>query len=110
MAFVYNNEYRMKNLVVTKTVSGSVVSGYPVTYVITDSFTSGSTYAALTEDEFAQLSDADYATRLSAFRTYVEGEESGLTLGTGSGTDETNDASGTDTVNCTAGTGSGGST
>ena len=101
MGWVNNGNYRMQNLVVTKSVDGSPASGYPKTYSILDAFTwNAVNYPLLTETQFAQLSDTDYGTRRSAFRDYIEDEETGITLPD----DETNQSSGYDTSTCALGT------
>jgi len=73
MSYTNNGYSRRKTLTITKT-------GYSIEYVITDAFTDPSnvSYAALTDTEFAQLSDADYNTRLTSFIAHVYAVETGL--------------------------------
>jgi hypothetical protein len=70
-------DYRMKTLTVSKYVNSSLISGYPLSYNITDAFTGNSiSYSALSDSDFAALDNLDYARRGVAFYNYVEGLES----------------------------------
>lgn len=76
MAYVNTGYERAKTLTVDKQVSSVSLSGYPKTYNILLEFTvAPTTYPLLTSDAFAQLSTEDYATRLAAFKVYVQNEE-----------------------------------
>lgn len=66
---------RATSLTVTKTVGG--VQIYSRVYNLLSSF---STYAAITSNECARLSVADYNDRLTSFISYVESAEVGLTI------------------------------
>ena len=73
MGYVNTGYARKKTLTITK---GSTVTSYN----ITDAFTyGGTTYALLTDTQFAQLSNADYESRRTAFIAYVASLNSGLT-------------------------------
>ena len=69
----YNTGYaRRKILTVTK-------GDYNQQYNICSGFIDdGKTYPALSDDEFARLTDAEYNARLAAFCNYVYGQEDGL--------------------------------
>lgn len=66
---------RATSLTVTKTVGG--VQIYSRVYSLLSSF---STYAAITANDCARLSVADYQDRLTGFISYVESAEVGLTI------------------------------
>nr|WP_320037195.1 hypothetical protein [uncultured Bacteroides sp.] len=70
---------RATSLTVVKTVGG--VQIYSRIYNLLSSF---STYVAITANDCARLSVADYTDRLTAFKTYVESIEIGLTVNTAS--------------------------
>jgi len=76
---VYNGKYRRKTFVLDKVDSeGSSILGYPKTYSITSSFTVGEiTFPALTNAQFARLSEDEYNTRLAAFYAYVDANNDG---------------------------------
>lgn len=72
MAYSNTGYARCKNLVITK-------GGASTSYSITAKFTYSSTvYPALTDDEFARLSDSDYNRRRSAFISYIYSRHDGL--------------------------------
>ena len=72
MAYINTGYARNKTLTVTK-------GTYSQRYDICTGFTwSGRTYASLSDEGFAQLSDADYEQRRAAFIAYVYSLEDGL--------------------------------
>ena len=74
MAQVYSNTgyARMKTLTVRRGSDSS-------TYTITNQFVyDGSTYTAITDEQFARMSSEDYNARLTAFAHYVYGLNDGL--------------------------------
>lgn len=72
MAYINTGYARYKTLVITK---GQISASYE----ITASFTyGGTTYTALTNDQFALLSDRDYEARRTAFINYVYSQHAGL--------------------------------
>lgn len=68
---------RATSLTITKSVGGSAV--YIKTYSLLLAF---STYTAISSATCASLSIEDYTARLAAFKTYVESNETGLTVNT----------------------------
>ena len=72
MAYVNNGEYRCKILTVNKKVEDESIPGYPKEYNITSAF---GAFSELTTEQFQQLSDGDYTTRLAAFYVYVDTQE-----------------------------------
>ena len=60
---------------VTKKIAGTVVAGYPRTYRIGDAFEN---YTAVSDEELSNIPVADFKSRLSAFKKYVEGIEVGI--------------------------------
>ena len=107
MAWVFDGTYRYQKLVVTKWSGTTPVAGYPKYYSILDEFEWDSvTYGELLPfvgggTALGRLSVADYNTRLSAFRNYLEDLETGLVLPD----DESNLSSGTDVITCVIGGG-----
>ena len=72
MAYENTGYARKKTITITK---GSAVN----TYQITAQFSYNNTlYPALTDDEFAKMSNSDYETRRTAFVNYLYGLHSGL--------------------------------
>lgn len=72
MAYHYTGIARRKILTVTK-------GSYSQSYNICSSFTiNEKTYPALSDDEFARLSQGEYEARLDDFCDYVYDEEDGL--------------------------------
>ncbi len=72
MAYHNTGYARRKILTVTK-------GDYNQEYNICSGFTVGGTsYLALSDDEFARLTDAQYEARRTAFITYVYSQEDGL--------------------------------
>jgi hypothetical protein len=63
---------RYETLRLIKSQLGEVLTGYPTDYDFTAAF---GALPALTSEQFAQLSEANFNTRLAAFRTYIETEE-----------------------------------
>ena len=80
--YILNGAFRRKTLTVDYLdASGNHVTGYPKTYNILSLFVNpatGMTFPLITEVQFAQMSDADYAARLAAFYNYVEAANTGL--------------------------------
>jgi len=72
MAYVNNGNYRCKILNVDKKLNGISMVGYPKEYYITATFNE---FLALSDEQFQQLSDADYQTRLAAFYQYIDAQE-----------------------------------
>ena len=68
---------RATELTVSKEVGGANVTGYPRTYKLGDSFANN---AAMTSKELAEISIELYQARLSAFKTYVESIEIGISI------------------------------
>ena len=72
MAYINTGYARNKSLTVTK-------GSYSQTYDLCSGFTyGGTTYPSLSNDGFAQLSDADYERRRADFISYVYSLEAGL--------------------------------
>lgn len=71
MAYENTGYARKKTITITK---GSTVN----TYQITEEFSYNSRFTALTDDEFAKLSNSDYETRREEFINYLYGLHSGL--------------------------------
>jgi hypothetical protein len=93
----FTGVYRMKTLTVSKYSNSNMISGYPVSYNITNAFTGNSiSYSAISDSDFKALSTLDYALRGVAFYNYVEGLESSFD----SSTEVENSPSGTDTNAC----------
>jgi len=95
MAYVNTGDKRSLKLTLTKTVGGAIIIGYPKTYDGQLSWGNPS-YPALTDTQFKQLTDSQYAARKSAFLSYVESVEAGFD----SGTDITNVSIVTDETAC----------
>ncbi|MDC7141213.1 hypothetical protein [Bacteroides finegoldii] len=73
-----NSGYRRATtLVVDKKIGGTSISGYPKTYSVLDTF---GNYMAVTAKELSMMSLSDYNTRMSAFKRYIEGIETGITV------------------------------
>jgi len=68
---------RAGSLTIVKTIGG--VTQSTVKYYITDAF---GTYTAITTSELANLSVSDYEARLTAFKSYVESVNIGLSVNT----------------------------
>lgn len=81
MSVINTGMQRAVELQVYKTVGNVSVSGYPHTYRLGDAF---SNYTAKTNDELAKMSVADYQSRLSAFKIYIESVEPGVSVDVGS--------------------------
>lgn len=64
-------------LMVTKKIAGTVVAGYPRTYRVGDAFEN---YTAISNEELSSMPVADFKSRLSAFKKYVEGIEIGIVV------------------------------
>jgi len=74
---IYTGMQRATELSIDKTVAGSSVSGYPRVYKLGDSF---SNYATMTNQELAEMPVELYKERLTAFKTYVESIEVGVSI------------------------------
>lgn len=106
MAYSNNGDYRYEDTTITKTIDGSVVSGYPTTYRITAASDNGATYTYLsnpvTETQLAQMLTGDVSTSgtylhmLADFEAWVEAYESGLDITAV----QTNDPYGTNATWC----------
>lgn len=77
MAITNTGMQRATRLVINKTVGNADAQGYPHTYNFGDAFSS---YKALSSNEIATISVADYRARLAAFKTYVESVEIGVSV------------------------------
>jgi hypothetical protein len=77
---VQNGNFRRKTISVDfKNEAGQSLSGFPKQFNITDAFTQGNNnYSALSNAQFAELSDEDYNTRLAHFLLFIETEVEGL--------------------------------
>ena len=76
MAWVNTGIERAESVVIYKTVNGVAPTGYPKFYDFLLEFTvAPTTYPQITSAASAQLSTEDYATRLAAFKVYVQNEE-----------------------------------
>lgn len=77
---VNNGDYRNKRITITlKDSEGNTLQGYPCNQDITNAFEyDGKNYDALSDNEFAELSDAAYQTRLQDFLAYLEETFEGL--------------------------------
>ncbi len=106
MAYTNNGDYRMQDVVITKTIGGSPVAGYPTTYRITAASDNAATFTYLgnpvTETYLRQLPEGSavtsgtYLNLLATFRAWVEAYESGLDTAAV----ETNNAYGTNATWC----------
>lgn len=74
---IYTGMQRATELTVNKTVAGSNVSGYPHVYKLGDSF---GNYVTMTSQELAEMPVDGYQARLTAFKTYVESIEIGISI------------------------------
>ena len=81
MAYENNGTARSLYFTVNKQVGGNNVIGYPHTYNGQNSW-GDVLYPTLSDNQFRQLSDGDFAARYAAFVSYVEGIESGLDFAT----------------------------
>lgn len=79
MAYINNGISRSLKVAITKKIGGVTVLGYPKTYDGQGAFPG---YLALTDTQFAQLSDADFTTRYNDFVNYVEFVEAGVDFAT----------------------------
>lgn len=74
---------RSLTVVITKTIAGVLVEGYPRTYYGRDAFSfNGVNYLAILPELLATMPVATYEARLTAFQGYVESLELGLNLAT----------------------------
>lgn len=76
-----NGMERATQLVVDKKVGGVSLSGFPHRYSLLDMF---GNYIAVTRQELATMPVNTYRTRLSAFKTYIEAIETGISIDTAS--------------------------
>lgn len=72
-----NGMQRATQLVVDKKVGGASLFGYPRTYSFLDTF---GNYIALSRQQLAALSITSYRARLSAFKSYIETIETGISI------------------------------
>lgn len=77
MANVNTGKQRSLTLAVTKTINGAPSDGSTTTY---DGRLAFGTYAAITNTQLAEIPNADYTKRLTAFKTYVQNVELGLII------------------------------
>lgn len=75
MAYVNNGDYRCKILTVNKKLDGVSLPGYPKNYDITSAF---GVFASITDNQFSELSEVDFQSRLEAFYIYVDTTEGDL--------------------------------
>lgn len=77
MALINNGYKRGSEVIVEKYINDVMADGYPKTY---DALLSFSGYNALSEAQFAELSESAFNDRMNAFEAYVEGEEAGASF------------------------------
>ena len=77
MSRINTGMQRATELTVTKKIGNVTVNGYPKVYKVADAF---GNYVAITTDELAKLTVAEYQARLAAFKAYVEGVEAGVVV------------------------------
>jgi hypothetical protein len=94
MAIVNTGDFRNKVITISKTVNGESVAGFPKNYNITNAFGS---YSALTDSQFAILSDVDYNTRLSDLFIFIDSDNTEIQM---SEVNILNSSTGTDTNLC----------
>lgn len=72
---------RSLTLLIDKTIAGVQVEGYPHTYYGRDEFSiNGVTYPAIDNEKMVTMPTNEYLNRLSAFKSYVEALEPGLSM------------------------------
>lgn len=72
---------RSLTVTITKTLAGVVVDGYPKAYYGAQAFTwNGVNYEAIDSTRLATMPVADYEERLSAFKSWVQSQETGLNI------------------------------
>ena len=68
---------------ISKTKSGIIQPGYPITYQGRNSFAFNNvSYPVIDVFAMSSMSEADYNIRLEAFKSYVQTQESGLNFST----------------------------
>ena len=72
MAWVSTDKDVATSMVVTKTVLGQVLTGYPKTYSILSAFGS---QGAITENTWRKMSNSQQAARIAAFKSYINTTE-----------------------------------
>ena len=73
MAWVSTNKDVAISIMVTKTVLGQALTGYPKTYSILSAF---DTQGAITENEWRKMPYSQKTARISAFKDYINNMES----------------------------------
>lgn len=95
MSYIKTGLKRSLTASVSKEVNGSIVTGYPRVYngqtnpvtinlvpAAVSALYNQTLYPTITSDQLGQLSDADYAARLTAFKAYISSIEAGINFST----------------------------
>lgn len=72
---------RSLTVMITKTLAGEIVAGYPKTYYGAQAFTwNGTVYETIDSTRLATMKEADYTARLTNFQAWVQNQETGLNI------------------------------